>query len=335
MSAQHDHRGLVEDLREIYREDVRRAERDLSDRGSFEVRRNPRSSWGYGLSVLAAAVLLVAGVAALSRPPTLLTEAGTPASQLATGNLRAEQTLSPGPTSPTRTTLVDGLPTELGGVTVLRGEAALSAVESADSDQPLLVGGWHFGGDIFCAALRSWWMSCYHVRLQESAASGPSVSLYLGPKSPDAPRLGEEQTQPIVVQVHTHDASCPPAVAICATRPVIDAVIWSGMVQAIPRKYGSAPSGGLSQSDAVAAARNEAERRSRSPVTFVSAQAGPYGLVGPAGDDVAADHWIWAIVFSGDFPAPACSGTACHSVDTDLVVIDYIGGKVLIEEMPA
>jgi hypothetical protein len=178
-------------------------------------------------------------------------------------------------------------------------------------------------------------MSCYHVRLQESAASGRSVSLYLGPKSSDAPNLSEDQTQPIVVQVHTHDPSCPPAAAICATRPVIDTVVWSGAVRAVPREYSPAPSRGLSRSDAVAAARIEAESQSSGSVTFVSAQAGPYGLVGPAGDDVAADHWVWAIVFSGNFPAPSCSGASCHSVDTDLVVVDYIDGKVLIEEMPA
>jgi hypothetical protein len=337
MSVQRDDRGLIDDLRQIYRDDVRRAERDLTDHGRPVVANKPRSSWGYSVGVLAAAVVLVAGLAALSRWPAQLNGPGAGVSSSATGKVGTAQNPTSGPIDPTPT-LVDGLPTDLGGVPVLRGQAAISAIEAARVGQSLLVGGWHFGGDIFCTAFRSWWMSCYQVRLQETAAGGTSVFLYLGPKSPDAPslapNLGEDQKQPMVVQVHTHDASCPPDIAICTTRPVIDQVVWRGAVQAAPSVlFGPAPSGGLSESDAVSAARKEAETQSSGPVTLVLAEAGPYGHVGPTGDDVAADHWVWAVVFSGEFPASACSGSSCQSVDRALVVVDYIDGNVLIDEL--
>jgi hypothetical protein len=337
VNVHQDDEGLIESLRQIYRDDVRRATRDLRNHPPLVVRRKPLSSWGNGFGALAAALVLVVGLAVLSRPSAQPDGAVVGASTRATGNFGAAQTPTPGSTGPTATTLVDGLPTEIGGVPVLRGEAALSAIKSTHTGESLLVGGWDYGGDVFCGFFTSWWMSCYHLRLQASAAAGSSVFLYLGPTSPDAPslapNLGEDQTQPIVVQIHTHDASCPPANATCATRPVIDRVVWRGAVQAGPSEFGPPPSGGLSESDAVAAARKEAEAQAGGPVTLVIAEAGPYGHVGPTGDDVAADHWVWAVVFSGEFPAPACSGSSCRSVDRALVVVDYIDGKVLIDEL--
>jgi hypothetical protein len=308
VNAHQDDQGLIDGLRETYRDDVRRATRDLRNNRPLVARTKPRSIRGNGFGVLTAALVLVAGLAALSRSAAQNPGAGAGASNLATANFGAAETPSQSPTGPTATTLVDGLPREVGGVPVLTGEAAISAIKSARAGQSLLVGGWDFGGDTFCGALRSWWMSCYHLRLQEPAAGGPSVFLYLGPQSPDAPslapNLGEDQTQPMVVQIHTHDASCPPANATCATRPVIDRIIWRGAVQAGPSEFGPAPSGGLSESDAIAAARKNAEAQASGSVTLVFAEAGPYGHVGPTGADVAADHWVWAVVFSGAFSAP-------------------------------
>ncbi|NJD26920.1 MAG: hypothetical protein FIA92_01325 [Chloroflexi bacterium] len=329
-----DDRHVLDNLREVFRADVQRAEQDLLEQPS-PVR---VSSAGRHIGVLVVGLVVVGALAIALRSPLFssLSSIGGAGSSSGTEPSGGSPTA---PASPTQTlALIGGLPTNLNGLPVLRGDDALTAFRSANPGQELQVGGWLSAGQVLsCPVLRpgEWWNPCLAIGLHETSANGPLIFVYPGPSPIPTPKVEAGFTQPIVFSVHTGDASCPTDNLDCHVLPVIDSVAWIGAVVPVPTNFGPAPSGGLTRADAVDTARASAKANSSGPLTLVSAQAGPYGIVGPSGSDVRADRWVWAVFFTGQFPAPDCADSACLSQSTFLVVLDYQSGDVLIEESPA
>jgi hypothetical protein len=146
---------------------------------------------------------------------------------------------------------------------------------------------------------------------------------------------------PIVLRVRTHDPACASTPRIdCAHLAVFDDLVWEGTTEPIPNPASTRPPGGISKADAVAAALSFAARSSVAQPELVSATAGPYLDVAPPGADIPGDQWVWAIVVAGSFPPPDCATgaptpTCLPNVPTQLVVLDYATGSVVVAEAPA
>jgi hypothetical protein len=152
--------------------------------------------------------------------------------------------------------------------------------------------------------------------------------------------LPEGSVLPIVLRVHTHDPNCPAGTQIdCAHLPVFEAVVWKGSVEPMPSPASTRPPNGISERDAVASALKFARKYSTVSPNTVSAVDGPYLTVVPmGGNPIPGDQWVWAITVSGSFPADCAdrsSPTCLPNVATQLVVLDYASGSVLLAEAPA
>ena len=99
---------------------------------------------------------------------------------------------------------------------------------------------------------------------------------------------------------------------------------------------------GLSQEQAVAAAKATAQGISSTPVTFVSAASGRFGDLAPGPDTAASDanRQVWAGVFRGSFRGSCgpytTSPRPCPPPNTTIrVVLDYGSGAMIWAETPA
>jgi hypothetical protein len=243
--------------------------------------------------------------------------------------------------------LVDGLPVSIDGEPVLVGAAASSAIEASTDDTSFLVGGWLYnvGARTCTMALTNespWITSCggYHL-LSRPMTGTAEIAVAQGRSSFSSGSVAEGSVLPIVLRVHTHDPSCPVSERIdCAHLAVLDELVWEGTVEPMPSPASTRPPGGLSQADAVAAALTFAARNSIANPKLVSATAGPYLDVAPPGADIPGDQWVWAIVVAGSFPPPDCATgtptpTCLPNVPTQVVVLDYVTGSVVLAEAPA
>jgi hypothetical protein len=321
--------------------DVERARTDLAETRPMQ-RRNSSSAPSAGLIVLAAVALLAATLLGGS----LLGGHGLTAEEatVAPTALAAPETSLPTPPSVSATDLptpsprlVDGLPVELGGVAVVRGQVALDAIhDSAPGDQ-LLVGGWLADPrPLSCPGqeIGAWWNQCDAAQIHDSAFSGPTMFLYLGPAPVTIPRVATGQTGAIVLAVHTHDKTCP-ASGDCAALPVVDEIVWFGGVVPMPTGFPGAPSKGLSRDRAISIAEGYAKAQAQGSIKVEVATSAPYGSVQPEGSEVSADRWVWTIVFSGSFPAPGCDTSGCAAANSLLVILDYVSGDLVLEQAPA
>jgi hypothetical protein len=243
--------------------------------------------------------------------------------------------------------LVDGLPVSIDGEPVLVGTAASSAIEASTDDTSFLVGGWlyNLGARTCTMALTNespWITSCggYHL-LSRPMTGTAEIAVAQGRSSFSIGSVAEGSVLPIVLRVHTHDPSCPVSERIdCAHLAVLDELMWEGSAEPMPSPPSTRPPGGTSEADAVAAALSFAARNSIAHPKLVSATAGPYLDVAPPGADIAGDQWVWAIVVAGSFPPPDCASgaptpTCLPNVPTQLVVLDYLTGSVVLAEAPA
>jgi hypothetical protein len=243
--------------------------------------------------------------------------------------------------------LVNGLPVSINGEPVLVGSAASSAIEASTDDTSFLVGGWLYNrGTIYCALVLTnespWetWCGGYHL-LSRPVPGSPQIVIARGLSNVTIGEPAEGSVIPIVLRVRTHDPACASTPRIdCAHLAVFDDLVWEGTTEPIPNPASTRPPGGISKADAVAAALSFAARSSVAQPELVSATAGPYLDVAPPGADIPGDQWVWAIVVAGSFPPPDCATgaptpTCLPNVPTQLVVLDYATGSVVVAEAPA
>jgi len=335
-------RKLVDELAARFRIDVDRARNDLEGMPVIERRRGSLSTTPLvGLALTAVALVgLVGGQLLVGRGLVLNDATAVPTAPLIAGGL----TPAPGSTVHPETKepaasfeLVDRLPTKIDGVEVLRGEAALAAIRVAAPGDRLLIGGWLVGATpMSCPALQAdeWWNPCLAVGLHETAFNGPITFIYRGSEPVPTPLAPAGQTGPIVLSVHTHDASCAAREA-CDGLPVIDELVWFGGLAPVPSNFGPAPSAGVSRDEAISQARAYAAAQADGSVELVSATAAAYGTVRPNGSEISADHWVWSIVFAGRFSSSGCGTDPCTAHPTIMIILDYATGDLIVEEMPA
>lgn len=331
-------RELVEDLAARFQVDVERARIDLDQSPAIEHRRKePRIS--KPISGLALLAILLAGAfgGKLLLGPGSSVDPTSPA--IASGmTSEPRSTIAARTNAPAESVrLADGLPTKIDNVTVLRGEVALAAIRRSAQGDHLLIGGWLVGATpMSCPILRAdeWWNPCRAVALRESPFNGPIMFMYRGDNPVPTPMAPAGQTGAIVFSVHTHDASCPTGNP-CEALPVIDTVLWFGGFVPVPSSSGEAPVQGLTQEEAVEKARTYATAKSSGAVELLSATAAAYGWIRASGNEVSADHWVWAIVFSGRFSSPDCVNSACTAHPTIMIILDYADGRLIVEEIPA
>ncbi len=155
--------------------------------------------------------------------------------------------------SPSIGLLVGGIPTTIGGQPVLLIPAAVSRLVANTTDAPVLVGGWfqHPAPVWWCPSqgYDQPWGSCLRFALYERA-DGPlgdaigkpvwvygtppneAILVYPGEQAAVDPEAPYAATRPVVVSVHTHDATCPTGLMIlresCAAQVVLGAIVWLG-----------------------------------------------------------------------------------------------------------
>jgi hypothetical protein len=136
----------------------------------------------------------------------------------------------------TQARYADGIPRELNGVPVLRGDAALTALEAKTAEVSVLVGGWLTvaEGVQSCPLLDpalGWFASCAAPILSDVAGSDVAW--------PGADRVlrfafasvADLHSGAAILRVHTHDAraaQCGTAKDACERAVVVDAIPWSG-----------------------------------------------------------------------------------------------------------
>ena len=341
-----DDAALVEALRSLYLAEVERAARgprNLLVRVHGRVR--PRAP-GWSLVVVVAAGMILA-LAVVSGPlgHGLAPIAGSKGGNLGGTSMATTSPSSPGESAPASGPNVGGIPETVNGEPVLMGSAASAAFQNSTDDSPILVGGWLNGSQIYCAAFTStWrWSTCYGYSLLSRPMTGVSqIAVARGLSDAPIDTVPEGSVLPIVLRVHTHDPNCPSGTRIdCAHLPVLDAIVWKGSVEPMPSPASTQPPSGISKQDAIASALRFARESSTVSPKTVSALDGPYLAVAPPGANIPGDQWVWAITVSGSFPAPDCAASdpstpAClPNVATQLVVLDYATGSVVLAEAPA
>jgi hypothetical protein len=268
-----------------------------------------------------------------------------PSSQAATGPVEPTAVSTPGPT-PIGSThaigpIVDDLPATVDGQEVVRLDAARSGLTAVEDDSPILVGGWFHAGRIVrsCAMIRYLPAidPCFSFAIYPAATG--SSPLWIAPG--DVPFPGgagpTDATRPVVLAVHHHDVRCPSGDAECAGIPVLVALVWVGDPPSVlpsPSPFGSPPPTPLDQSAAIDAALGQGLRSLTAPVartvTITRASA-----VIPGGAPSGGDPWVWAIAFDGTFVLGSCGSERCVPASNEIVVIDYVTGKLLYAAAPA
>ena len=256
---------------------------------------------------------------------------------------------TPGSTpSPAMSVLLQaGIPVRLNGEAVLTAAAALAAVQGSTDDHSILIGGWLHGGGqpMSCPVKPGPWNPCIAMQLYAARVGGTALFVYPATATPPIDTLTSDEVRAIVVRAHTHDRGCAAQTDGCLLLPVLDLVQWLGPIEPaapIPAAAVTPPPGGLSRSTAVAKAEGYLAANASNTATVRSATAGQYAAVGGGGAGVAADRWVWAIVFDGSFQPAACSPPGESSpmpcgrpASTELVVVDYLDGTFLKAEAPA
>jgi hypothetical protein len=236
-----DDSALALALRNLYLDEVDRA-RHEPQAGLLAVRGSPRTRARTWSPLAAAAVVLVIGVAAVgfqlarSAPSTRGPGSANPGGAPATGSLNPSTEASASSVGP----IVGGIPETIRGERVLRGTDAIrQRIENSTDDTSFLVGGWfHKGGlNVPCLAGLWNWSRCSTIQLYEGAHGDEqhqgvgAVWIY-----PGDPRRIEWETataavRPVVLRIHTHDASCPVGLQNfqdCRSLPVLVEVVWLG-----------------------------------------------------------------------------------------------------------
>jgi hypothetical protein len=235
-----DDSALALALRNLYLDEIDRARHEPrvalhALQGSVQTRAKTWSPLAAAVVVLAVGVAVVGSQLGREAPSLASPESASPGGPTATGSLSAEASASSvGP-------IVDGIPVTIGGERVLRGTDAIAQrIENSTDDTSFFVGGWlHKGGlNILCPAVLSslsvhWW-PCSTIQLYEEARGDEqhqgtgAVWIYPG----DPLRIGWETAtaavRPVVMRIHTHDASCPARVQGCSSLPVVVEVVWLG-----------------------------------------------------------------------------------------------------------
>jgi hypothetical protein len=128
----------------------------------------------------------------------------------------------------------DGIPLEIDGEAVLRGDDISAKIEASQDDTPFLIGGWASGRIMYRCKAGPPEPRTYQQLLPCGA---PSVLIMDGPdredgvvvraiRDPGLPRPG-----PVVLRVHVRDdlaAKCPAALTACDGTIVLDEVVWTG-----------------------------------------------------------------------------------------------------------
>lgn len=101
--------------------------------------------------------------------------------------------------------------------------------------------------------------------------------------------------------------------------------------------YGRSVPAGLSQGQAVTAAKATAQTMSGTPVSFVSATSGSFSNFEPTAETAVSDpnRLVWAVVFQGTFQGscgPSSSSPhPCPAPNTTIrVVLDYASGAFIM-----
>jgi hypothetical protein len=296
------------------------------------------------LTMLDAAAVAVFVAHPDAYPAPLVTRDSPGAAPVPTTPVQPEGTPSTTATPQPSLNLVNGLPLFLDGQQVLTGDLARVTVQGVRDGRSLLVGGWlHPFRVMSCPAVLlrspSPWNPCDATRLFPSPFEGPeAIGVYRGLSGPSLPTIPDSSVQAVVLRVHTHDPACTTG-AGCIGLPVLDAVVWSSPVQAVPAPTSTRPPSGISEQVAVEAAVRFAAGQASTGVTVVGVQSGPYAIVGPGDTGVQGDTWVWAVVVAGSFGPPDCQAGASASCSpirsSELIVFDYVTGAFLIADSPA
>jgi hypothetical protein len=119
-------------------------------------------------------------------------------------------------------------------------------------------------------------------------------------------------------------------------------IVCLAAVAALVCSCGGSVPAGLSQGQAVTAAKATAQAMSSSPVSFVSATSGSFSNFEPHAEPAASDpnRIVWAVVFRGTFQGSrgpsSPSPHACPAPNTTVrVVLDYASGAFVMALTPA
>jgi hypothetical protein len=296
--------------------------------------------------VVAAGVILALAVVSGPLGHGLAPIAGSKSGNSGSASMATTTPSSPGESAPALGPNLGGIPETVNGEPVLMGSAASAAFQNSTDESPILVGGWLDGSQIYCAAFTStWrWSTCYGYSLLSRPMTGVSqIGVARGLSDAPIDTVPEGSVLAIVLRVHTHDPKCPSGTRIdCAHLPVFDVVVWKDSVEPMPSPASTRPPSGISKQDAISTALQFAHKYSTVSPNTVSAVEGPYlALVPLGGNTIPGDQWVWAITVSGSFPAPDCAAfdpstpTCSPKVATQLVVLDYATGSVVLAEAPA
>ncbi|HEV2005120.1 MAG TPA: hypothetical protein VGQ85_00770 [Candidatus Limnocylindrales bacterium] len=294
--------------------------------------RQPDLGWAVVAAVLVLA--LAAGAASLGGHPP-------PASPQASLSPVAISSEAPSAAPAASLQLVNGLPVSIDGQPVLVDDAATRALRDSTDSRPILIGGWLHAPQLYsCPNMRSpySWNPCSAMRLFPSPFDGSvAFGIFRGSAAVGLPEMPSGNVEPVVVRVHTHDATC--SNPDCTQLAALDAIAWEGSPQPTPSPTSTKPPSGMAESAAIEAAIRVGKGQAIGPVTVTSVVAGPYVVVGPAGGDVAGDRWVWAVSLSGNFAPLDCytgGGTSCvPSRSSELVVLGYLDGTFLSAVSPA
>jgi hypothetical protein len=237
-----DDSALALALRNLYLDEVDRARREpkaalVAVRGSPQTRAKTWSPLAAAVIVLVIAIVAVGSQLARSAPSAGEPGSANPGGAPTTGSLNPSAETSASAVGP----IVDGIPVTIGGERVLRGTDAIGQrIENSTDDTSFLVGGrFHKGGlNILCPAVLSylsvhWWL-CSTIQVYERAQGDEqhqgtgAVWIYPGDPLRIEWETATSAVRPVVLRIHTHDASCPARLQGCSSLPVLVEVVWLG-----------------------------------------------------------------------------------------------------------
>lgn len=286
-----------------------------------------------GARVLAVVALLLAGCATTS--PAEPSTASSPSQRTAAPALPTPtpvgSVVSIGPLD------IDGVPTSVDGVAVLRGDALRAAIAGSRDSTPILGGGWFHGpaGGSYCSlqlfeedpAVSM----CNNIGLFEHRVGGSPLRISTGDLR-DAATVSTDVGRPVVLSLHTHDPRCVAQDKGCDLRPVAGWITWLGdapLESAPPRVIGTLPPGGISRDEAITRARAESYPHT-SPLVLKSAVAAPIWSVLPSFERNEGDIWVWMVTFEGKFASP-CGD--CQTSEREEVFLYYLTGAHIMSRL--
>ena len=234
------------------------------------------------------------------------------------------------PTPLASSVLDSGLPTNIDGQPVLRGDDLRAAIADSADDTPFLAGGWLQSKVIVraCPAepvnpseAHEAVNMCGSFGLYDQPDNG--VVIWVAPGDPGL--LTSDMfgvVRPVVLQLHTNDSRCD--FDGCAQEPVLSRVAWlgdTGWVGVSLAPHPTRPPTGITQDQAIAKAFAEANFPADSTVRSVAVELQTEAV--PNEWPLEVDPWVWMIV--ADSP----------SRQSALVLLGYETGAFIESELPA